>query len=714
MSVLTRYEAEDIIQRLTNGEAIPEDYKYKLFPVKHKEYELIYGGKMRREDILANEDGVFPLPIQIEKIYNGSRIQWPDGWKNIIGFGDNLQFLKTLHENVDPLIKNKVKGKVKLIYIDPPFATEGDFKSNQGQKAYTDKAKGADFIEFIRRRLIVANELLSADGCICVHLDFRYKHHIKIVMDEIFGEHNFKNEIIANRTKKNVKERVKVKKLNEEFDTILMYAKSDEFQILPPTRNDYKADRWHGFDAAGFRNGMDYELFGRVPARTSHWRWTPEKTNEGIKNYQIWEKEFSATEELGEYYRRKLLEGTDLQFVRPKPSSGNPEYFIPASDSSLCNNMWNDINVSSFENNYPTEKNERLLKRIIEAVTDEGDLVLDFFGGSGTTIATAEKLNRKWITCDVGKLAFYTIQRRLLNIQSSKSLSDPKKAYNNLAKSFITVNSGQYDLAKVFELQHREYCEFVMKLFEVTNKKKTINGIQIDGERKDGYNVIIWPFWKFTDSSIDEDYLNDLYSHIGAKAGKRIYIVAPANYVAFFSDYHLINDIRYYFLKVPYQVIKELHKVEFKKFRQPQSKKNINDLDNAVGFHFIRQPEVKSEIATLQDNYVITIKSFHSSFSEENTNEEMANFESLSMVLIDKDFNGSEFDMDEYFFVGDLLPKNKKKQVEEDNGENMLVVLKELDHISLPKIPKSECGDQIMVVYVDIYGNEFKEVFKTN
>lgn len=122
---LSRYEIEDLIDRLQKGEIIPDDFKYKLFPVKQKEYELIYGGKMRREDILANEDGVFPVPFQVEKIYNGQREQWKNGWKNIIAFGDNLQFLKTIYENKDPLIKNKIKGKIKLIYIDPPFGTGG-------------------------------------------------------------------------------------------------------------------------------------------------------------------------------------------------------------------------------------------------------------------------------------------------------------------------------------------------------------------------------------------------------------------------------------------------------------------------------------------------------------------------------------------------------------------------------------------------------------
>ena len=177
---LSKYEIEDLIERLKKGENIPEDYKYKLFPTKQKEYELVYGGKMRKEDILANEDDVFPVPLQVEKVFNGNRETWNDGWKNMIVFGDNLQFLKTIYENKDPLIKDKVKGKVKLIYIDPPFATESDFEAQQGQKAYVDKAKGAEFVEFLRRRLIVAREILSDDGNIYVHLDYSWKCYMML------------------------------------------------------------------------------------------------------------------------------------------------------------------------------------------------------------------------------------------------------------------------------------------------------------------------------------------------------------------------------------------------------------------------------------------------------------------------------------------------------------------------------------------------------
>lgn len=647
---LSKQEIEDLIDRLKNGETLPDDYKYKLFPIKQKEYELVYGGKMRREDILANEDGVFPVPLQVEKIFNGKREQWKDGWKNIVAFGDNLQFLKTIYENKDPLIKDKIKGKVKLIYIDPPFATEDEFQNKDGVKAYNDKVKGADFIEFVRRRLVVAREILAEDGSLFLHCDWRMASYLKVILDDVFGKERFVNEIV------------------------ICYS--------GPTNQKNNFPRKH-----------DNIYYYR-------------KSTKGIFN----------------------VDTTRIEYKKSNFSTGKTSLAGRADDSYLqqldeqgkqIEDYWTDIRTGSHipkvirENagNYPTLKDEKLLERIILATTNESDIVFDFFGGSGTTAAVAEKLNRKWIVCDIGKLSFYVTQKRLLNIQFSQSLKDSKKSFGREAKSFLTINSGHYDLAKIFELKNQEYSDFVMNLFEIEAKKKTISGIQIDGEKKDGYNAIVWQYWKFKDSSVDEDYLHDLHSHIGAKAGKRVYIIAPASYVDFISDYYEIDKVRYFFLKVPYHIIRELHKVQFKKFRQPQSKTNVNDLEDAIGFHFMRQPEVKSEWKEKNGEYHITIKKFLSDFSEEDTEREMENFESLAMVLIDKNFDGETFDMDAYYFAEDLLPKKKKKK-DDDEIEDIKAELKHTNQISIPPIPKKECGKRLMVIYVDIYGNEFKEEFK--
>ena len=366
---------------------------------------------------------------------------------------------------------------------------------------------------------------------------------------------------------------------------------------------------------------------------------------------------------------------------------------------------WMDIQGYSKYFDYPTENSEYLLERVIKSVTKAGDLVLDFFAGSGTTAAVAEKLGRRWIVCDIGKLAFYTMQKRILTIENSKNLENPKKKYSKKARSFVTINTGLYSLKKIFELKKDDYINFVMNLFEVETIDKKISGIKIDGQKKDGYYVLVYPYWQFRNASVDEEYLEDLHSHMGSKIGERIYVITPANYVDFISDYHEIGKVRYYFLKVPYQIIKELHKVQFKKFRQPQSKRNVNDLDDAIGFHFIRQPEVESKLKVNGKTAEIQITKFLSNYLEEETGSELENFESLAMVLIDKDYDGKEFVMDEFYFAEDLLPEEKEDETEDE-------IKKELKHLKKISIPlnKEDCGDRIIAVYVDIYGNEFKEV----
>jgi site-specific DNA-methyltransferase (adenine-specific)/adenine-specific DNA-methyltransferase len=348
---------------------------------------------------------------------------------------------------------------------------------------------------------------------------------------------------------------------------------------------------------------------------------------------------------------RRLDEENKLYFT--KNGGIRIKKYLDELEGIPLQTLWDDIDPINSQSDeragYPTQKPEALLERIIKASTNEEDLVLDFFGGSGTTAAVAEKLNRRWIVCDVGKLAFYTIQKRLLNIKSSKSLENPKKKYGKDAKSFVTLNIGQYDLEKIFKLEQTRYRTFVMDLFAVTPypKAKTVGGVPFDGE-KDGCHVLIWPYWDFADSLVDTDYLADLHSNIASKNIRRIYIIAPATYVDFLSNYYEIEKTKYYFLRVPYQVIQELHKEPFKNFRQPKSKENINNLDNVTGFHFMRDPTVQSGIKVKDDTVQITIKEFKSHVLED-AGKDLDNFESLAMIFLDKDFNGAEFDMDAYY-----------------------------------------------------------------
>jgi len=131
-------------------------------------------------------------------------------------------------------------------------------------------------------------------------------------------------------------------------------------------------------------------------------------------------------------------------------------------------------------------------------------------------------------------------------------------------------------------------------------------------------------------------------------------------------------------------------------------------LEDAIGFHFMKQPEVETKVTSTKTDVKINIKKFLSDFSEDDKGQELGNLESLAMVLIDKNFDGHAFDMDEYYFAEDLLPKKRGKK----DDENVEEELKQISEINLPVIPKKECGKNLMIIYVDIYGNEFKEKFE--
>lgn len=614
----------ELIRLLTSGNIIPDEYKEILFPTVNKEYELSYFGKMKREDILKDADGVFSIPLQKDKTFGAKKNK--NEWENMLVFGDNLQLLKNIYENEDPIIKDKVKGKVKIIYIDPPFATEDEFKNKKGVKAYSDKVKGSQFIEFLRRRLILAREILSDDGSIFVHLDYRMSHYIKVILDEIFGKNNLRNEIIWTYTGPGSP---KMKQFNRKHDTILWYTKTDTW------------------------------IFNEDDIREEY-----KDPNQGLR------KAFGA-----DYSEEDVIKN------REKGKIPEDWWYIPV----IARQKIDGIERTG----YPTEKPFKLLEKIIKTASSKGDIIMDFFGGSGMTAFAAEKLGRKWIICDIGKLSIYTIQKRILNIKKSRSLTNPNKKYGKDFETFSTYQLGLYDLEKTLKLDWKDYKKFVSELFEFELKETKISGISFDGIKKNHY-VKIWDFNKNKDSSIDEDYLNELHKNIGSRINGRIYIVAPSNNVDFLNDYFEINGIRYYFLKIPYQVIKELHKYPFQKMEQSKSINSVNNIDMAIGFHFIEQPDVESKIILHDSSLEIILSKFYSKTLVDNDGNEYKNFETLASIFIDKNYDGQNFIMTDYYFANDLKIMDDKIT------------------INLNKIGNSD----VMIIYTDIFGNEFTEIKK--
>jgi DNA modification methylase len=702
-------QKEYLIQLLKENKDIPEDFKHLLFPTKQKEYELVYAGKMRKEDLLANEDGVFPVPFQVEKIFNGNEYKSSkDDWKNMIVFGDNLQLLKTIYEDKDPLIKGNVKGKIKLIYIDPPFGTGDKYEGNKGQSGYSAKRNNSDFIEFIRRRLILAKEILADDGIIFVRQGYNFGSYIKVVLDEVFGRSNFINEIVVNRGKQRLGGS---KKYSTATDTVFLYSKTENFSFNAFKRGRYKGEATGtNMLMKGDRNpperifvDPDGNKVTLLPPKNQHWKFVQPKIDEMYKK--------------GVIYLAKSQKGLESGIFKIVGGKKIPVDYVPSfkfDDDKTVDTNWTDISGYSQDTGYPTENSEDLLYRVISTgINTNEDIVFDFFGGSGTTAAVAEKLGCRWITCDLGKLAYLTIQRRILQIQNSKDLINPKVKYNKKARSFMTCTLGLYDLKKALNLEWNKYLEFVSSLFEIDIKSHKISGYEFEG-KKGNYPVKIWDYNTHKNSNIDDLYLKKIHESIGNKVSGRVYIIAPANNIDFLTDYQEIGDVRYYFLKIPYQVIKELHKIPFQKLRQPQSKKNVNDLDDAIGFHFIKAPEVKSVLKKTDTKIEILIKEFKSQYYKDEDGQVLENFETLSSVFLDKEFDGKQFIMSDYFFADDLIPKNsksKKKGLHEDSNNDVRKDLKDIKSKGLVmSFDKKDVGKKIMIVYTDIYGNDFTEI----
>jgi len=619
MRKLTKQQIKQINEFLEKGQALPEEYKNLLFETK-KEYELIYDGKEREEDIIAE---TMSVPLQPVKTFSrGGKNEWT----NKLIFGDNLQVLKNLYE--DP----EVKGKIKLIYIDPPFATEREFRGSKEQKAYQDKLAGAQFLEFLRKRLIFLREILSKDGGIYVHLDWKKGHYIKALMDEIFDEHNFVNEIIWYYRRWNIAGNL----FARNHDTIFFYARNAGL---------------HTFN----------NLF--IP-----------KSEKSSAQGKAWK---SVIDEQG--VRRSVL--------NDEPTKG-----VPMPDVWDIS-MINPVGAERTQVGYPTQKPEALLERIIKASSNKDDIVLDAFAGSGTTLAVAEKLGRRWIGIDSSKLAIYTIQKRMFNLKAE--IGNKGKVLKS--KPFTVYNAGLYDYKMLKELPWDEYRDFALKLFQCRDEKHKVSGIELDGYL--GENHVLAFKWRDSDEIVlDRGFIDDLHRAVGKKVGRKFFIIAPASTVVFLEDYIEKDGVKYYILRIPYSVIEEIHERGFRAIKQPISVAGINEIIDAIGFDFIQIPDVSCEykikkITGRQKSLfegdkeaIIKIKKFKSNILSRKP-VDFKNLETLSMVMIDYDFDGDVFDMDTYWFAEDIA-KNKY-QISFD--------------------PK-KIDKQMMIIYMDIFGNEKREI----
>lgn len=449
------------------------------------EYELVYADKEPKASILTN---TLEAPLQEVRVFNEDN-EWEDGWRNMLIFGDNLLALKTLYEDLKPGGPNKfgLRNKIKLIYIDPPFATKSDFMKDK-EKAYSDKVAGSKFIEFLRKRLVFLYELLADDGSIYVHLDQKKSHYMKAVLDEVFGEHNFKNEIVWKRTSAHSD----AGKYGINIDFIYFYTKGEKY-IWNQQYENYNAKyltRFKNIDPDG-RRWQDGPITAKGLSGGGY-----RYTYKGVEGF--WRCPLTTMERLDKENKLYFTRNGGIRIKR----------YLDESKGIPLQTVWTDIfptNSQAVERiHYPTQKAENLLERIIRTSSNENDIVLDCFAGSGTTLAVAEKLKRKWVGVDCGKLSSYTIQGRMLNLSSTIG-SDPSDKRSQLERVenlneaeasrgmfFISekAKKGQLDLTDDFLYKLHELLKDIKGMdefslvcpeekFHLSNYEEDENGIRI-------------------------------------------------------------------------------------------------------------------------------------------------------------------------------------------------------------------------------------------
>ncbi len=460
---LTDNEKRDIVKYLEAEKPLPEKYRFLLFD-DDREVELLWNGK-------TNEVTNVVLPFQVieqideprsdakfgnqNSLFDTSGRQIT-GWTNKLIWGDNKLILSSLKNG--PLRKEiEAQGGLKLIYIDPPFDVGADFsmdiKIGDGEDeenftkkpsvieeiAYRDTwGKGADsFIAMIYERLKLMHDLLAEDGSIYVHCDWRVSAYMKLALDEVFGKDNFRREIIWNRD-----EPFGFKASSNNYahthDSILYYSKTPDF-IFNKLYNNY-SDKY-------------------LSAKFTY------DDNDGNGKYRI----------------RELGNKKTKQYLKDSPG-------VPVASVITIKGV-NSMAVERAD--YPTQKPEELIEKIIKASSNDSDLVADFFCGSGTTLAVAEKLGRKWIGSDLGKFGIHTTRKRMIGVQ--RELKNEGKNFRaceilNVGRyereNFLATNDDlrAEEKAKQAERKEKEFIKLILSAYKAEPIGSFVNVI---GKKRD-------------------------------------------------------------------------------------------------------------------------------------------------------------------------------------------------------------------------------------
>jgi adenine-specific DNA-methyltransferase len=448
---LTDNEIRDITRYLEEGKPLPDHYRFLLFEDK-RQVELVWNGK-------TGDVCNVVLPFQVIEQVDEPRAEKTSdtqsqmtlfdidkrgrqlkGWTNKLIWGDNKLVLSSLKNG--PLRREiEAQGGIKLVYIDPPFDVGADFSfsveigdeeftkqpSVLEELAYRDTwGNGQDsYIAMLYERISLMRDLMHEDSSIFVHCDMRVSAYVKLVLDEVFGAKNYLNEIIWKRSEAHSD----TGSYGKVHDTIHFYCKGQKHvwnKQFVPYSDEYVEKQFKYVEANSGRRYRSADLSASGLSGGGYsYEWN------GIT--RVWR---CPVETMKRYEQEGRLDYTGKGLVRYK-------YYLDEMSGNTVQSIWTDLNkihhLADERVAYPTQKPESLLERIILGSTNEGDLVCDFFAGSGTTMAVAEKLNRKWIGSDLGKFAIHTTRKRLIGIQRERKTSG--KSF----RAFELLNLGKYE-----------------------------------------------------------------------------------------------------------------------------------------------------------------------------------------------------------------------------------------------------------------------------
>lgn len=464
MAKLTEQEQQEVARFIEAGKPLPDKYRFLLFEDK-REVELVWNGKNKdvcnivlpfqtieqvdepREEVDSKlQQSLFDLDDR------GRQIR---GWTNKLIWGDNKLVLSSLKNGPlrDELDK---QGGLKLIYIDPPFDVGADFSMDieVGDETLTKKpsileeiayrdtwGRGTDsFNAMIYERIHLMRDLLADDGSIFLHCDWRVSPYVRLILDEIFGRENFRNEIY-----------------------------------------------WY------YYNKMPDTRKGVFPRATDTIFWYVKDKNSNYTFNPLQEKRENPVKQL---VRKKV----DGKMINARDEDGNVLY--QTRDERVVDNVWRLSMLQPADKTenlfYPTQKPEHLVRRIIESTTNEGDVVADFFCGSGSVSAMAEKLGRKWIVADLGKYAIHTTRKRMIGVQRElKKVGKDFRAFEilNLGKYerqlYVGANPDLREEQKAKQLEEKEsaFIDLILKAY----KAEKTSGFKVFQGKRNGRLVAIGP-----------------------------------------------------------------------------------------------------------------------------------------------------------------------------------------------------------------------------